>query len=276
MRRLYKVRTLAICISLQKPLIRSLHVIAGEPSNNTNIARDGSRTSTSCVNLSSRADGRTKLASIPCRYYTKTGKFERTASPLNLGRCNRALTCPYRHDAKRLAICPQFLRGVCPNTAESCPLSHNPSPHNTPSCLHFQTSSTCRNGSGCKYPHVRVASDAPICEGFARAGWCDETPGTCPNLHLWECGEWREKGTCSRGAKCGLRHILRAEQAKAILSSGGDFEQNDDFVNLGHGSPALVQSDESDEDRDEESDAGTDPSSSTGESDVYSEIDIVG
>ena len=214
------------------------------------------------------ADDRMRQAHTPCRYYTKTGDFSKLEAFLTLGRCNRALTCPYAHDTHRLAICPQFLRGSCPNLAKSCPLSHIPSPHNTPSCLHFQTSSACRNGIDCKYPHVRVAADAPICEAFARGGWCDEVPGTCSNLHLWECGEWREKGTCSRGTKCGLRHVLRAEKAKAALAEEGSFEENADYVNLDHGSPAEADSDESSGWSDEED-------SSPGESDSETAISVV-
>jgi hypothetical protein len=163
---------------------------------------------------------------------------------------------------------PQFLRESCPNSARSCPLSHLPSPHNTPSCLHFQTISTCRNGTACKYPHVRVAADAPICEAFARGGWCDQASGTCPDLHLWECGEWREKGTCSRGAKCGLRHVLRAEQAKAALVNEGSFEENTDYVNLDQGSPAQIDTDES-------SVTSDGASCSSGESEVGDTISVV-
>jgi hypothetical protein len=130
------------------------------------------------------------------------------------GRCNRALTCPFTHDPNRLAICPRFLRSMCPHDAASCPLSHEPSPHNTPSCVHFQASSSCRNGANCPYPHVKVAEDAPVCDAFARDGWCDQEEGRCPELHVWECGEWRETGKCSRKGKCGLRHVLRAEKGK--------------------------------------------------------------
>jgi hypothetical protein len=61
---------------------------------------------------------------------------------------------------------------------------------------------------------VKVAEDAPVCDSFARDGWCDQEEGRCPKLHVWECGEWRETGKCSRKGKCGLRHVLRAEKGK--------------------------------------------------------------
>jgi hypothetical protein len=169
------------------------------------------------------------------------------------GRCNRALTCPYTHDPLRVAICPKFLRGTCPNTPSTCPLSHSPNPHNTPSCIHFQATSSCRNGSSCIYPHVKVAEDAPVCEAFARGGWCDQPAGTCPELHVWECGEWRSTGTCSRGAKCGLRHVLRAEGSRPRPAEEGGFDEQDDFIGLDHGTPADP-SDSEESESEEESD----------------------
>lgn len=195
------------------------------------------------------------------------------------GRCNRALTCPFAHYASRVAICPKFLRSTCPNTASSCPLSHIPSPHNTPSCIHFQATASCRNGDACIYPHVKVADNAPVCELFARGGWCDRAAGTCPELHVWECGEWRAKGVCSKGGKCGLRHVLRAEKGKgkgkaeqeglgedqemfttdtegerdaaAAATAGtvpveGGFEEQDEFIVFDHGTPADPESDDDD------------------------------
>ena len=166
------------------------------------------------------------------------------------GRCNRALTCPYAHIPDRVAICPRFLRSAC--NAQPCPLSHRPSAHNTPSCLRFQATSTCRYGEACVYPHVRVAPDAPVCEAFARGGWCDEEPGVCPDLHVWECGEFRAKGTCVKGGKCGLRHVLRAVKSKETTEhsqTGGSFEDNADYVDFDHGSPQSIDgpSDEEEE-----------------------------
>jgi hypothetical protein len=61
-----------------------------------------------------------------------------------------------------------------------------------------------------------VSPTAEVCEAFAREGWCEAPAGTCPKLHVWECQEWREKGTCSRGAKCGLQHVLRAKSAGGV------------------------------------------------------------
>lgn len=134
-----------------------------------------------------------------------------------------------------------------------------------------------------------MASDAPICEAFARGGWCDKEPGTCEELHVWECGEFREKGTCTRGGKCGLRHVLRAEKGKKEqvdvadpAESTGAFEDNADFVNFDQGSPPEVEEDSevdseddgdhsatsSDDGEGDESDSGESPSTPSQSDDV--------
>ncbi|EIW71909.1 hypothetical protein TREMEDRAFT_58043 [Tremella mesenterica DSM 1558] len=41
-------------------------------------------------------------------------------------------------------------------------------------------------------------------------GWCDKVEGTCGDLHIWECEEWRKTGKCSKNGKCGLRHVFRS------------------------------------------------------------------
>ena len=84
-------------------------------------------------------------------------------------------------------------------------------------------------------------------------------------MHIWECGEWRENGTCSRGGKCGLRHVIRAEKGKGVLNILSDepvekdtgvkrkvhvegaFDDGSEFIELGVGSPAGVESDETDD-----------------------------
>ncbi|BEJ15167.1 hypothetical protein CspHIS471_0409340 [Cutaneotrichosporon sp. HIS471] len=212
-------------------------------------------------NLVSRAAldaKRAEQAKKPCRYYTKTG------------RCDRALTCPYQHIPDRLSVCPAFLSKKGCSLGESCPLSHKPSGHNTPSCIHFQASANCLNPK-CLYPHVRVATDAPVCEDFAREGWCDREDGTCPELHVWECPEFHAKGICSRQPKCGLPHVVHAEKLRKAAAgaktpegmASGSFEDQADFIGL----PGEVFSDsESDEedpvegDEEEEEDENVDDS----------------
>lgn len=96
-------------------------------------------------------------------------------------------------------------------------------------------------------------------------GWCDREAGTCPDLHVWECGEWRSKGVCSKGIKCGLQHVLRAENGKGsekeakkdgleadqefVTDTQGDvpveggFEEQSAFIEFDHGTPADPESD---------------------------------
>jgi hypothetical protein len=133
-----------------------------------------------------------------------------------------------------------------------------------PSCIHFQATSSCRNGDSCVYPHVKVSDSSPICELFARGGWCDREAGTCPESHVWECAEWRSKGVCSKGVKCGLQHVLRAENGRGSEKEAkkdgleadqelitdtvgvpveGGFEEQSAFIEFDHGTPADPESD---------------------------------
>ncbi|WVQ94858.1 hypothetical protein IAU59_001941 [Kwoniella sp. CBS 9459] len=219
-----------------------------------------------------------------CRYFTKTG------------RCNFGLTCPHIHDPARVSICPRYLRGTC-TLGTSCPLSHTPSPHNTPSCLRFQATSSC-SVPNCPYPHVKVSADAPVCEAFARGGWCPKEAGECEELHVWECPEFRSKGTCPKGGKCGLRHVVRAENGRAVAQKqsgnsketegglvldtvgeevpAGGFEEQDDFVQFDQGSPEAVFSadeDEGVESKDEAEGEGEEEGDSEMESELAAEED---
>ncbi|WVR09560.1 hypothetical protein IAU60_006629 [Kwoniella sp. DSM 27419] len=222
---------------------------------------------TSKGNLILKKRGSTMKSQQLCRYFTKTG------------RCNFGLTCPHIHDPTKVTICPRFLRGTC-TLGASCPLSHNPSPHNTPSCLRFQTTSTC-NVPNCPYPHIRVSPDAPVCEAFARGGWCHKEAGTCEELHVWECPEFRANGTCPKGGKCGLRHVVRAEHGRQGVSSkddegpglivdtvgSGNFEEQDEFITFDQGSPGAVSSGEESEGSDEEAEEATDSEDDDGDDD---------
>ncbi|XAO27442.1 hypothetical protein I312_106296 [Cryptococcus bacillisporus CA1280] len=196
-----------------------------------------------------------------CPYFSKTG------------RCRKGHICKAIHDPDRVAACPNFLRGRC-ELGPICPLSHNPSAHNTPSCTRFQALSYCTRPN-CPYPHVKVSNDAPICEDFAFTGWCDTAEGECPYLHSYDCPEFWSTGKCPRGAKCKLRHTLRAEkgraakpettkEAAAAVSADkkgkktgavpGSFEEQTEFIVFDdEGSPGLALS-ESEEDDEEEND----------------------
>ncbi|OWZ35535.1 CCCH zinc finger protein [Cryptococcus neoformans c45] len=190
-----------------------------------------------------------------CPYFSKTG------------RCRKGHICKAIHDPDRVAACPNFLRGRC-ELGPICPLSHNPTAHNTPSCTRFQALSYCTRPN-CPYPHVKVSNDAPICEDFAFTGWCDTAEGECPNLHSYDCPEFWSTGKCPRGAKCKLRHTLRAEKgrvaktettkeeekkSKKTEAPPGSFEEQTEFIVFDdEGSPGLALS-ESEEDDEEEND----------------------
>lgn len=121
---------------------------------------------------------------------------------------------------------------------------------------------------------MRVATSAPVCEQFAREGWCDREAGTCPELHVWECPEFHAKGTCSRQPRCGLPHVVHAEKLKKAAAATktsdaeatGTFEDQADFIGL----PGEVFSDS---ESDEEDTGGAD--SEEDESDVDSDDEVM-
>ncbi|KAJ3030958.1 UNVERIFIED_CONTAM: hypothetical protein HDU68_007158 [Siphonaria sp. JEL0065] len=84
----------------------------------------------------------------------------------------------------------------------SCNLSHDPTNHNTPVCLHYMTKKGCTN-AGCKYMHIAVEDmRAPICVAFAREGYCPKLG--CKERHLWQCPDVDAGKVCSKGHKCKL------------------------------------------------------------------------
>ncbi|WWC91868.1 uncharacterized protein L201_006815 [Kwoniella dendrophila CBS 6074] len=224
---------------------------------------------TSRGNLILKKNGSTSKSSQLCRYFTKTG------------RCNFGLTCPHIHDPNKVTICSRFLRGSC-TLGSSCPLSHTPSTHNTPSCVRFQSTSTCSKPN-CPYPHIKVSADAPVCDDFARIGWCGKEPGSCENLHVWECQEFREKGTCSKNGKCGLQHVVRAEtrrpevvEAEDIVQKQGEggFDEQDNFIEFDQGSPGLISDGEGEDEEDSSEDiSGEGSDSDDGAEEDESEAD---
>lgn len=124
---------------------------------------------------------------------------------------------------------------------------------------------------------MRVSPDAPVCEAFARGGWCDEEPGACPNVHVWECGEFRQKGTCARGGKCGLRHVLRAvesEETSTVTAVSGSFEENSDYVDLDHGQPSAIGGDSDDDQEDASSTSDDDDYDDDGDDEDEDDDDL--
>jgi len=124
--------------------------------------------------------------------------------------CQKGKTCPYRHDPDKIAICWPFLQGSCPNTAETCSLSHDPIPERTPLCVHFANNGRCKNGENCVFPHVHVGPREGVCRDFAVLGFCSKGLD-CEHQHVRECPDFAEKGVCTT-PKCKLPHVIRANR----------------------------------------------------------------
>ncbi|KAI0644203.1 hypothetical protein C8Q79DRAFT_974699 [Trametes meyenii] len=149
-----------------------------------------------------------KYSDKPCPRFTSTGS------------CNRGLTCLYQHDPNKVAICWAFLQGNCSNTAETCPLSHDPTPQRTPLCVHFANNGRCTRAN-CPFPHVRVGPREGICRDFAVLGYCEKGLD-CDKQHVRECPDFAEKGQCTIKG-CKLPHVIRANRNRkpAPLSAVG-------------------------------------------------------
>lgn len=127
-----------------------------------------------------------------------------------------------------MAICKDFLQtGKC-RSGDSCDLSHEPSPHRSPVCVHFLRG-RCSNPE-CRYTHVRVTPGAPVCRDFAVLGYC-EKGAECTDRHVYECPDYANTGVCKK-KKCTLPHVDRAGQLRKVTTAGktppgGEGEEED-------------------------------------------------
>lgn len=181
-----------------------------------------------------------------------------------LGACSRGLTCPYQHDPSKIAICWPFLQDNCSNSAETCSLSHDPTPERTPLCVHFLNKGRCTREK-CPFPHVNVGQRQGVCRDFAVLGFC-ELGLDCDHQHVRECPDFAEKGTCETKG-CKLPHVIRANRNRKTVNSGKAEEKKmdvevataenaalgDEFISLTF-RESDSEDEESDEDDDEESD----------------------
>lgn len=133
-------------------------------------------------------------------------------TPLTIvpGICTRH-GCPLLHDPNKQALCKRWLFKNDCSRGDRCSLSHEPTPHNVPTCLHFQEG-RCTN-EDCRFAHIRVNPAAQICDAFGRLGYC-EKGAECADLHAYECPDFANKGECIRGDKCPLRHVHRASRMR--------------------------------------------------------------
>ena len=119
----------------------------------------------------------------------------------------------YQHDPSKIAICWSFLQDQCPNSAETCNLSHEPTPQRTPLCLHFLNKGRCTREK-CPFPHVNVGQRLGVCRDFAVLGYCEQGLD-CDRQHVRECPDFAEKGSC--GTKgCKLPHVIRANRNRKV------------------------------------------------------------
>lgn len=168
---------------------------------------------------------RMRYLNKPCPRFTTTGASRipsqypilNTDNPSSYhgcsGACSRGLTCMYQHDPHKIAICWHFLHGNCPNTAESCNLSHDPIPERTPLCVHFANNGRCTR-ENCPFPHVRVGQRHGVCRDFAVLGYCSKGLD-CQMQHVRECPDFAERGTCSTKG-CKLPHVIRANRNRKV------------------------------------------------------------
>jgi len=150
-----------------------------------------------------------------------------------LGSCPKGPQCRYIHDPSRVAVCKVFLmKGSCPS-GDSCDLSHDLTPERTPACLHFARG-MCSN-SDCRFTHVRVSPNAPVCRAFGLYGYCEKGL-SCDERHVHECPDFSNTGKCTtKGCKLPHREkasIMRTNSAKtedglSDLSSDDDDEPID-------------------------------------------------
>ncbi|KAI0731310.1 hypothetical protein C8Q76DRAFT_718438 [Earliella scabrosa] len=181
------------------------------------------------VSRSRRLNPKRKYSDKPCPRFTTTGS------------CNRGLTCMYQHDPSKIAICWSFLQGNCPHTAETCALSHDPTPERTPLCVHFANNGRCTRAN-CPFPHVHLGPREGICRDFAVLGYCEKGLD-CDKQHVRECPDFAEKGQCTTKG-CKLPHVIRANRnRKAPVSTTGSTAGPSGSVSSSAGSEVAVGTD---------------------------------
>ncbi|KAF8637582.1 hypothetical protein AX17_002651 [Amanita inopinata Kibby_2008] len=214
-----------------------------------------------------------KYSNKPCPRFTTTGA------------CNRGLTCMYQHDPLKIAICWNFLQDNCSNTAETCNLSHDPTPERTPLCFHFLNKGRCTR-ERCPFPHVNVGTRHGICRDFAVLGYCEKGLN-CDKQHVRECPDFAEKGTCTTKG-CKLPHVIRANRNRKVApkvvasipehtetetrgeqpsTTAEDAQLGDEYISLTFNESSEDESEDEDEDEDEE-DTGTDDDVTEGQQQV--------
>ncbi|KAL0065197.1 hypothetical protein AAF712_007867 [Marasmius tenuissimus] len=206
-----------------------------------------------------------------------------------------------QHDPLKIAICWNFLQDNCPNDADTCNLSHDPTPERTPLCLHFLNKGRCTRQK-CLFPHVNVGARHGVCRDFAVLGYCEKGLD-CDKQHVRECPDFAEKGTCSTKG-CKLPHVIRANRNRKPLSdsatstsattadssgsptgtegertipllTANDAQMGDEYISLTFNESESEDEDE-EEDEEEDGDEDDEDGSDGDDPDDVSDLPIVG
>mmetsp|Transcript_5328 Transcript_5328/g.7853 ORF Transcript_5328/g.7853 Transcript_5328/m.7853 type:complete len:164 (+) Transcript_5328:744-1235(+) len=97
--------------------------------------------------------------------------------------------CRFLHDPGSRRVCPRFLNNTC-KLGDKCPLLHTRKRReDMPVCKKY-LAGTCFD-ENCPYSHVRVNSQAPICQAFLN-------------------------GHCPKGEACTFKHVLWNRKQSSI------------------------------------------------------------
>jgi hypothetical protein len=121
------------------------------------------------------------------------------------GSCNCGLTCAYKHNPTKIAICWPYLQNNCPYISETCALLYDSNPHCTPLCVHFANAGHCMHAK-CPYPHVHIGCCDGVCCDFAVLGYC-EAGIECSKQHVRKCPDFSESRECPNKF-CKLPHVI--------------------------------------------------------------------
>jgi hypothetical protein len=126
-----------------------------------------------------------------CMFYNKFGKCTKKEKG----------SCPFLHDADKVAVCRRFLQGAC--VKEACLLSHKAAPEKMPTCKFFLEGVCTRED--CPYLHVKVSAGAEICDAFLK-GYCPNG-SDCRQRHVMACPEFDRTGLCKLVGRCPFPHV---------------------------------------------------------------------
>lgn len=231
----------------------------------------------SCSRLDGRASSKqcdkfTKYGTISIHYHDTSprgGHRHRSIAPgtsvrhalmltYHTGICPHGPSCSERHDPNRIAICKEFFAtGFC-QAGRSCDLSHEPNYHRVPACIHFLRGNCTK--SACRYAHVDVSASTLVCRPFATLGYCSRGV-KCGNRHVFECPDYTNLGHCEAREKraCPLPHIDHANTLRKAAKRQGK-QSSEDGSDVSSDEEEQATAVETDDDSDIEITMGTDDS----------------